>query len=51
VVCHAVGLAVTVVSPAKAAEAIKLPLGMLSLVGPSKRVLDRFQISHAIGQF
>jgi len=35
-----VGLSVTLVSPAKTAEPIELPIGMRTLVGPGNHVLD-----------
>jgi len=40
VVCRCVGLSVTLVSPAKTAEPIKLPFGLRIRVGPGNRVLD-----------
>jgi len=40
VVCRLVGLSVTLVSPAKTAEAIGMPFGLRTLVGPWNHVLD-----------
>ena len=40
VVCLSVGLSVTIVSPAKMAKPIEMLFGMLTRVGPRKRVLD-----------
>jgi len=39
VVCPSVGLFVTIVSPAKTAEQIKMPFGMLSGMDPGNHVL------------
>jgi len=46
-----VRLSVTTVSPAKAAEPIVMPFGMLTRVGPRNYVLDGVQIPDAKGQF
>jgi len=39
-VAWSVGLSVTLVSPAKMAEPIKVPFGLRTWVGPRDRVLD-----------
>jgi len=44
VVCRSVCRSVTLVSPAKTAEAIELPLGLRTRVGPRNHVLDGVQI-------
>jgi len=40
VVCRSVGLSVTIVSPAKTVEPIKMPFGLWTLVGHRNHVLD-----------
>jgi len=45
-VCLSVGLTVTVVSPTKMAESIKMPFGARTLVGPRNYALDGVQIPH-----
>jgi len=45
-----VGRSVTLARPAKTAEAIETPVGLRTLMGPSKHVLDGAQILHAKGQ-
>jgi len=47
VVCRSV----TLVSPAKMAEPIEMPLGLRSWVSPGNRVLDGVQMPHGKGQF
>ena len=42
---------VTLVSPAKTAEPIEVPLGLRTWVGPGHHVLDGVQIPHGNGQF
>ena len=37
---RSVGLSVTLLSPAKAAEPIKMPFGLRTRVGPGNHVLD-----------
>ena len=39
-VCLSVGLSITLVSPAKTAEAIEMPFGLRTWVGPRDHVLD-----------
>ena len=39
-VCVFVSLLVTFVNPAKTAESIEMPFGMLTRVGPANHVLD-----------
>ena len=39
-VCRSVCRSVTIVSPAKTAEAIEMPFGLWTRVGPGKHVLD-----------
>jgi len=46
-----VGLSVTLVSPAKTAEPIKISFGLRTGVGPGNRVLDGVQIPHGNGNF
>jgi len=41
VVCHSVGWSLTLVSPAKMAELIEMPFGLMTCVGPGNHVLDR----------
>jgi len=43
-VCHFV----TVLSPAKTAEAIEMPFGLRTRVGPKNHVLDGVQIAHGM---
>ena len=43
-VCRSVGQSVTLVSPAKMAEPIKMPFGLRTWVGPGHHVLDGVQI-------
>ena len=45
-VCRSVGLFVTIVSPAKMAEPIEMPVWMWTRVGPRNHVLDRVQTPH-----
>lgn len=46
VVCLSVGLTVTLVTPTKKAEPIKMPFGSRTLVGPRNYVLVGVQIPH-----
>jgi len=46
-----VGLSVTLVSPAKTAEAIELPFGLRAQVGPRNHVLHGVQIPIGRGNF
>jgi len=39
-VAWSVGLSVTLVSPAKMAEAIQMPFGLMTRVGPRNHILD-----------
>ena len=39
--CHSVGLSVTLVSPAKTAEPIKMPFGLRTRVGLGNDALDK----------
>ena len=48
-VCLSIGLSVTIASPAETAEPIEITLGMLSVVGPWKHVLDGSPDTHAQG--
>ena len=43
-VCLSVGLSVTLLSPAKTAEPIKMPFGLRTWLGPRDHVLDGVQI-------
>ena len=43
-VAWSVGLSVTLVSPAKTTEPIKMPFGLRTSVGPGNHVLDGVQI-------
>jgi len=45
-VAWSVCLSVTIVSPAKTAELIKMPFGLWTRVGPRNHVLDGVQIPH-----
>jgi len=45
-----VGLSVTLVSPAKAAELIEMPFGIWTQIGPRKHILDGSPDPHAKGQ-
>jgi len=45
-VAWSVGLSVTLVSPAKTAALIELPLGLRTWVGPRNHVLDGVQIQN-----
>jgi len=51
VVCRSVGWSVTLVSPAKTAESIQMPLGLRTQVGPGNHVLDGVQIPMGRGNF
>jgi len=42
-------LSVTLVSPAKTAEAIEMPFGLKTQVGPGNHVLDGVHIPHEKG--
>ena len=46
-----IGLSVTLVSPAKTAEPIEVPLGLRTWVGPGKHVLDGGPDRHGNGHF
>jgi len=50
-VAWSVGLSVTLVSSVKTAEAIKMPFGLRTRMGPTNHVLDGVHIPHGKGQF
>jgi len=50
-VSSSVGQSVTLVSRAKTDKPIKMPLGLITLVGPGNYVLDGVQIPRGKGQF
>jgi len=50
-VCRSVCLSVTVVSPAKMAEPIKMPFGMPSRVDPQYHILHGVQMLPWVGEF